>query len=443
MKVLKFGGTSIKSAKMMRIVRQIISDNQPKIVVLSAVSGITDLLSDLFDFFENKTIDKSNSLIKEIDAIHKQISYELFNNSKFRYLSEKLIDEKIEFLQSVENEEFSEQKRNEILAVGEQLSSSILYYYLLEKNVAASFISALDFIKINEEKEPDLYFIKENLNYQMSIYKNSQIFVTQGFIAINKKNEIDNLGRGGSDYTATLIGAAINASVIEIWTDIDGVHSNDPRYVNNTFPLKELSYNEAAELAYFGAKILHPTCIVPACKNNIPILLKNTNRADAEGTLISDFSDKKHLKAVAAKDGIIAIRIHSSRMLNAYGFLKNVFEVFEKFKKPIDMITTSEVSVSLTVDNQDFLKEIMENLEQFGSVEIDKNQTIVCIVGDFIASNKGLAAEILDCITDVPLRMVSYGGSNNNISLLINSSDKVLTLNLLNDKLFKNKIAYV
>lgn len=440
MKVLKFGGTSVQSASMMKKVSDIISSEDAQIIVLSAMSGITNQLLAITNHLQKNEISKCLEILEKVNLAHHTVIYELLSDETHRKKAIQNIQFYIERAKQLIQHSLNKQIANELLSFGEQMSTSIFYEYQMMLGRKVYFLPALNFMRLNADKEPDMQKINVLLQNLIPNTSAGELYITQGFIALNENDEIDNLGRGGSDYSATIIGAALQADVIEIWTDIDGVHNNDPRYVENTYPLRELSYNEAAELAYFGAKILHPTCIVPAQKTKIPIFLKNTMEPMAAGTIITQNSNKQNIKAIAAKDGIIAIRIHSSRMLNAYGFLRKVFEIFEKHKTPIDLITTSEVSVSVTIDDDKQLFEILNELKDFGTVEVDRNQSIVCIVGDFLAANKGIAAQILNSINEIPLRMVSYGGSDNNISLLINCDDKIKTLKLLNSKLFTKQV---
>ena len=320
------------------------------------------------------------------------------------------------------------------------MSTAMMNIYLQEKGINSVLLPALDFMRTDKNAEPDTQYIRQKLNAQMEKHQDADMYITQGYICRNAYGEIDNLQRGGSDYTASLIGAAINADEIEIWTDIDGMHNNDPRFVEGTQPVKELHFEEAAELAYFGAKILHPTCILPAKLNNIPVRLLNTMQPDAAGTLIHNIQDPRKIKAVAAKDNITAIKIKSGRMLLAYGFLRKVFEVFETHQTPIDMIATSEVGVSLTIDNERNLNHILDDLRKFGTVTIDRDMVIICVVGDLEWQNRGFEAEALDALKEIPVRMISYGGSNYNISFLVRKEDKVKALNLLSDRLFKHKV---
>lgn len=438
MKIMKFGGTSVGKPERMHQVKDMITrDNDKKIVVLSALSGTTNALVGIGDALSaaNKDLAK-----ERIDILHKHyltFYKELLKTDSAQKKAENIIKEHFEFLNILLKISFNEAINRDILAQGELLSTKLFYTLLQELDIKAVFLPALDFMSIDENHEPEIKKISDKLKSIISNYPQDRIFVTQGYICKNHRNEVDNLKRGGSDYSASLIGAAINSEVIEIWTDIDGMHNNDPRVVDKTRPIAQLSFDEAAELAYFGAKILHPASIWPAQQYNIPVKLLNTMEPNAPGTTITAKEQGSGVKALAAKDGITAIKIKSSRMLLAYGFLRKVFEVFEKYKTSIDMITTSEVAVSVTIDDLSHLAEIIKELEIYGTVEVDKNQTIVSIVGNMIAESKGTIAEIMNCLKDYPIRMVSYGGSRHNVSLLLEAKYKNDALRSLNDGLFK------
>ena len=434
MKVIKFGGSSVGTPEMMMQVAKIIAKNDKQIIVLSAVQGTTNSLNKYIELLESHQNKEALHWLLTIENEHIEFSQQLINDAQIRLDLEKKIHSITQNIKPA-NEIIINKKR--ILAIGEQLSTEIFHHYLLSIQQGSSLISALSFMRKDENDEPDHAFILENINKVLLQLNDCNCFITQGFICKNKNGEIDNFERGGSDYTATLLGAAVNAEEVQIWTDIDGVHNNDPRFVSNTFPVRELSYNEAAELAYFGAKILHPTCVFPVIEKKIPIRLKNTKQPDAKGTIIHQQTSNKNIKAIAAKDNITAIKIRSSRMLNAYGFLRQVFEIFEKYRIPIDMITTSEVAVSVTIEQTENLSNLLAELQTYGEVEFDKNQTIICIVGDFLASNHGYASRIFTNLRHLPIRMVSYGGSKNNVSILIHTDDKINALESLNKGLFQ------
>jgi aspartate kinase len=435
MKILKFGGTSVGSAARMKSVADLINDGEPKIVVLSAMSGTTNSLVELGNYLGKKNFDAALELIGKLKERYLPVIDELFNTPDYKQKGKDIINYHLDFLKSLQGE-YTPKEEKIILAQGELISTTLFQKHLEERGIRSALLPALNFMRIDKDEEPDSYYIKENLQRELANYPDVDLFITQGFICKNATGEIDNLKRGGSDYTASLLGPAVGASEIQIWTDIDGFHNNDPRFVPNTHPIAVLSFDEAAELAYFGAKILHPSTILPAKVANIPVCLKNTMDPDAFGTLITGKSDNSGIKAVAAKDNITAVKIKSGRMLLAYGFIRKVFEVFEKYRTPIDMITTSEVAISITIDNTLNLSRITDELIQYGTVEIDENQSIVCVVGDFAADKSGAALKIIQALKEVPLRMISYGGSDHNISILINSEDKQKALLSLHKGLF-------
>lgn len=437
MKVLKFGGTSVGSAERMKMVADLINDGSPKIVVLSAMSGTTNQLVQIAETLYQNANQEANALIDALHDKYKQVVEALYQTDGKKKQALELISLHFDHIRSFTLDLFTIYEERAVLAQGELLSTALFQFFLEEQGIASVLLPALNFMKIDENEEPDTAYISKNLKLELEKYPETTLFITQGYICRNAFGEVDNLKRGGSDYSASLIGAAADASEIQIWTDIDGMHNNDPRVVKDTFPIAELSFDEAAELAYFGAKILHPSSVQPAKQKNIPVRLLNTMQPQAHGTTISAQTGKGGIKAVAAKDGITAIKIKSGRMLLAYGFLRSVFEVFERYKTPIDMITTSEVAVSLTIDNPKFLTEITRELQEYGQVEVDQNQSIICIVGDFIAERSGSGLKIFEALKDIPLRMISYGGSKNNISLLINTTDKERSLILLNEGIFE------
>lgn len=437
MKVLKFGGSSVGSPERIKSLVRLIDSEERKIVVLSAVAGTTNALIEISNAFEKG--EKRNALQIADDLYEKYLVFikELFSSKEGLEQSKSLIDYHFGFIKGFANELFTPIEGKIILAQGELISTTILHFYLTEIGIQSRLLPALDFMKIDEENEPVIQYISDNLKPLLSEDPDIHLFITQGFICKNSFGEIDNLRRGGSDYSASLIGAAIQADEIQIWTDIDGMHNNDPRIVHGTKPIARLCFDEAAELAYFGAKILHPQSVFPAQRYNVPVRVLNTLEPNKPGTLISkDGHIKDGVKAVAAKDDIIAIRIHSSRMLLAYGFLRRVFEVFEKYKTPIDMITTSEVAISLTIDNTTFIDEIIKDLTDFGRVEVDTDQTIICVVGDFGLEQHGYASRVLDAVKHLSIRMISYGGSNYNISILLDTKDKIEGLKSLHNRLF-------
>lgn len=436
MKVLKFGGTSVGSVENIINVKNIITDGSKKIVVLSAMSGTTNELVAIANHIKEKN---SNEAIGKINKLHETYSLtidELLSNKTLNNKAKNYVSDIFSQLINSTYKAFSNVLENTILAQGELLSTFIFNCYLQQEGVRSALLPALSFMRIDAAKEPDLSYIKEHFETVFNAAEDSDIYITQGFICLDADDDISNLQRGGSDYTATIIGAAIKAEEVQIWTDIDGMHNNDPRYVENTKPISNLSYDEAAELAYFGAKILHPQTVTPVRADHIPVSLKNTMNPTAHGTLISNLTSENGIKAIAAKDNITAIKIKSGRMLQAHGFLKKVFEVFEIYETSIDMITTSEVAVSLTIDDDRNLDKIIAELEQFAIIEVDKNQSIVCLVGHEIV-NHDYTYKLFKILKDVKIRMISYGGSRNNISLLINSKDKIETLQKLNRYLFE------
>lgn len=439
MKVLKFGGTSVGSAERIRAVAELISDSEPKIVVLSAMSGTTNTLIDISNCLYRNEKQEALNIIQNLEVNYYIVITELFETEVCIRKSKEFIQTIFTYLRSFINKDFYPLQEKAILAQGEIMSTTLMHYYLEECGIENTLLSALEYMRIDKECEPDYFYIRQNLQRELSQAGSPQLVITQGFICRNVYGEIDNLKRGGSDYSAALIGAAVKAEEIQIWTDIDGFHNNDPRVVENTKAIRHLSFDEAAELAYFGAKILHPSSIQPAKKENIPVRLKNTLCPQDEGTLITKDSPAKNVKAVAAKDGITAIKIKSTNMLLAYGFLRKVFEVFEAWKTPIDMIATSEVAVSLTIDCTEHIEEILHDLEKYGTIEVDRNMAIICIVGDFAAGKTGLGAKVLNALSAVPLRMISYGGSEHNISVLVKEADKKKAMLDLSHKLLNTE----
>ncbi len=434
---MKFGGTSVgKPERMHEVAMLITKDQESKIVVLSALSGTTNALVSISNALSQGDRESAKSQITALEDHYKKFCSELVSSPAGTEKAAAIIQEHFEFLHIILKISFSEALNKDILAQGELLSTKLFSIYLTEKGIDHLLIPALDFMTIDNYDEPQISIIKTKLSQLLQSNQDKKIFITQGYISRNSKGEVDNLKRGGSDYSASLIAAAINASVCEIWTDIDGMHNNDPRIVKRTVAIEQLSFDEAAELAYFGAKILHPASIWPAQMYNVPVKLLNTMQPEAKGTLITQQAGSVGIKAVAAKDGITAIKIKSSRMLLAYGFLRKIFEVFEKYRTSIDMITTSEVAVSLTIDNDTYLLAIIKELEPFGTVEIDTNQSIVSIVGNEIMQTEEVMEKLFKSIKKIPVRMVSYGGSHHNISILIDTSHKIQTLQSLNIDLF-------
>jgi len=437
MKTLKFGGTSVgKPERMQHIARLITHDSDTKIVVLSALSGTTNALVEIGQKLLDKDVDKARDLIQGLHDHYRSFIDNLYSKESFKDSAVNYINTHFDFMNSLIEAFFNNRLNNELLAQGELMSTKLFALYLEEQGIDSILINALDFMYIDEDKEPDIEFINDKLSRILAQNKESGIFITQGYICRNHEGEIDNLQRGGSDYTATLIGAAINSLEVQIWTDIDGMHNNDPRIVDKTYAISNLSFNEASELAYFGAKILHPSSIWPAQKYKIPVRLKNTMDPEAYGTYISDKEEEKTIKAVAAKDGITVIKIKSSRMLMAYGFLRKIFQIFENYRTPIDMISTSEVAVSLTIDDSTHLESIRNELNDFGDVMVDSNQTIICIVGNKIVEKEEILQKVFRAMENVPVRMISYGGSHYNISILVDTKFKSEALKELNRHIF-------
>lgn len=439
MKVLKFGGTSVGSAQRMKEVSNLILDGQKKIVVLSAMSGTTNTLVEISDYLYKRNPDAANETINKLVNKYDAVIDELYSTEEYKQKTREITQTHFDYIRSFTENLFTLFEEKVVLSQGELLSTAMFTNYLNELGVKAILLPALEYMRVDKNSEPDAEYIRLNLAKQLALYPDAEIFITQGFICLNAYGEVDNLQRGGSDYSASLVGAAIKSEEIQIWTDIDGMHNNDPRIVDKTAPVAHLHFEEAAELAYFGAKILHPTCILPAKLANIPVRLLNTLQPDAFGTLISNKTEKGKIKAVAAKDGITAIKIKSGRMLLAYGFLRKVFEIFESYQTPIDMVCTSEVGVSLSIDKNKHLQEIIDELKKFGTVTVDTDMVIVCVVGDLEWDNVGFESSVLQAIKDVPVRMISYGGSNFNISMLVKSSDKKRAMQALSDNLFNKK----
>jgi aspartate kinase len=437
MKVMKFGGTSVGKPERMRQVSELITrDNEPTLVVLSALSGTTNSLVDISQALADGNKQVANEKINQLQQHYRQFVDQLLSQPATRDKGHLVVTEHFDFLHIIGKISFSEALNKDILAQGELLSTRLFSLFLEENGIVHVLLPALEFMSIDQHEEPQLLLIRERLTRLINAHADKKLFITQGYICRNARGEVDNLKRGGSDYTASLVAAALKADVCEIWTDIDGMHNNDPRIVDRTLPIEQLSFDEAAELAYFGAKILHPTCILPAQQENVPVKLLNTMQPDAAGTVIRQEAGSTGVKAVAAKDGITAIKIKSSRMLLAYGFLRKIFEVFEKYKTSIDMITTSEVAVSVTIDSDKFLKEIVQELQPFGTVEVESGQTIVSIVGNEIGQTEHVLEKLFTSIRNIPVTMVSFGGSPHNISLLIPAAYKKEILQALNKGLF-------
>ncbi len=435
--VMKFGGTSVGTPDRIKHVASLVTrSGQPTFVVLSAMSGTTNTLLEICDYLYKKNPDGANEVINMLESRYMQHIEQLFGTEEWREKTRLFLVEEFNYLRSFTKDLFTSFEEKSIVAQGEVISTNMMTNYLHEIGIDAILLSALDFMRTDKNAEPDTQYIKEKLSSLMKENGEHQIYITQGFICRNAYGEVDNLLRGGSDYTASLVGAAIEAEEIQIWTDIDGMHNNDPRIVDDTEAVRQLNFEEAAELAYFGAKILHPTCIQPAKYAGIPVRLLNTMEPDAEGTIVDNVIMRGQIKAVAAKDNIVAIKIKSSRMLLATGFLRKVFEIFESYQTPIDMVCTSEVGVSVTIDNAANLTPIVNELKKYGTVTVDTNMCIICVVGDLDWSNLGFETLATDAMKDIPVRMISYGGSNYNISFLVKEQDKKRALQNLSAKLF-------
>jgi aspartate kinase len=433
--IQKFGGTSVGNAQRMKQVANLVNDGKRKIVVLSAVSGTTNKLVELSQALYRKDSAAVENLLEYLKQHYDVLVNELLKDKK-KQEAEKALEMHWTHIKAFTLDMFTPFEERAILAQGELISTMLMQLYMEQECIKSALIPALDFMRIDQKNEPDEWYIKSNIERMLAAHTDVDLFITQGFICRNHFGEIDNLKRGGSDYTASIIGAAVSAENVQIWTDIDGMHNNDPRVVNKTRPIEKLTFDEAAELAYFGAKILHPSSIQPARKANIPVWLKNTLAPEKFGTVISNHPSGNFIKAVAAKDGITAVKIKSDRMLMAYGFLRRIFEVFERHSISIDMITTSEVAVSLTIDHEGDISSLVEDLRAYGTVEVDKDQCIVCVVGHLLQEEPGEAARIFNSMKDIPLRMISYGGSKNNVSILIDKEYKTAALKALNVGVF-------
>ncbi len=436
MKILKFGGTSVGSVERIKAVKELIVNEEPKIVVLSAMSGTTNALVAIGETLYANEADKAKTLIAELEEKYRTVVGELYEKSDTKHKANRLIDNQFDVIRGLSEYLFNERKERRLLAQGEILSTHLVQYYLEEIGVESVLLDALDFMRIDINDEPDLQHLTAKLTPILKQFSSRKLFITQGYICLNSFGEVDNLKRGGSDYTASLIGAGIQADEIQIWTDIDGMHNNDPRFVDKTRPIAELSFDEAAELAYFGAKILHPACVKPAQLKNIPVRILNTMKPHLQGTLITSNVSGREVKAIAAKDNIVAIKIKSGRMLMAYGFLRKLFEIFEKYKKSVDTVTTSEVAVSVTIDDDTNLEKIIAELQEFSTVEVDRGLSTICIVGDLMEDTYGYARKIFAPFEDIPIRMISYGGSKNNVTMLVKTEYKQAVLKLLNKSLF-------
>ena len=437
MKIMKFGGTSVGTASRMQHVAELVSAAGRNLVVLSAMSGTTNTLVEIAGYLYNHNAEGARDTISRLEGKYLKVIKELYTTEEYAEKARTFVHETFSYLGTFAKQLFGPVQEKIILAQGELLSTHLMYWYMLEKGIGVVLLPALSFMRTDVQGEPDAEYIREHLTQLLAEKPEAQLYLTQGYICRNAHDEIDNLQRGGSDYTASLVGAALGVEEIQIWTDIDGMHNNDPRIVKDTEAVRHLHFEEAAELAYFGAKILHPTCIQPARYANIPVRLLNTMEPEAPGTLINNIPEPGTIKAVAAKDNIVAIKIKSSRMLLAHGFLRKVFEIFESYQTAIDMVATSEVGVSMSIDNDAHLNDIVDELKKYGTVTVDSDMCIICVVGDLDWSNVGFETRATDAMRDIPVRMISYGGSNYNISFLIREADKKRALQNLSNELFK------
>ena len=439
MKVQKFGGTSVGTPQRMKEVVKLISKNSKSLVVLSAMAGTTNALIEIADYFAKGNRDSAAAFIGKLRTKYMAHIDQLYSTEEMKEQTCTFLNDNVfNLLLSYTKSDFTPQMEKEIVSLGEIMSTNMVANYCNEQGIKTVLLNALDFMRIDQDQEPDLNHLRQNILPLIEQHSDTHYFITQGFICMNHEGKVDNLQRGGSDYTASLIGAAINADVIEIWTDIDGMHNNDPRFVKGTKPVHHLHFEEAAELAYFGAKILHPTCVLPAKAAAIPVKLLNTMQPDAEGTLIDNIFDPGQIKAVAAKDNITTVKIVSTRMLLQTGFLRKVFEIFETYQTPIDVVTTSEVGVSMSIDKTDQLANIVDELKQYGTVVVDQDMCIICVVGDLRSKNTGFESTITNALRNIPIRMISFGGSEHNISFLISQCDKKAALLALSKELFEN-----
>ncbi|WP_302026204.1 aspartate kinase [Parabacteroides johnsonii] len=436
MKVLKFGGTSVGSARRMKNVASIIGSSERKIVVLSAMSGTTNALVCIAGCFYRKAPDEANKMISEQEQKYAREIEALYRTDLYKERALQLVTEHFNHVWSFSGKPFTVFDEKVILAQGELISTGMMDLYLQEQGIESVLLPALNFMRITADGEPDPVYIREKLVALLDQHPDTSVFITQGFICRNAYGDIDNLQRGGSDYSASLIGAAVDAEEIQIWTDIDGMHNNDPRVVNHTSPVRQLNFEEAAKLAHFGAKILHPCCIRPAKESNIPVRLLNSFEPSALGTLISNTAEKGRIKAVAAKDDITYIKIKSINQLPSHKFLSHVFDTFAFYKTAVDMVTTSDIGVSVTIDNTEYLQEIVARLESYATVFVEKEMVIICVVGDLEWRNVGFEALIIEALKDIPVRMISYGGSSSNVSLVMRKEDKTRALQALSTHLF-------
>ena len=440
MKVLKFGGTSVGSAQRMKEVAKLITDGEQKIVVLSAMSGTTNTLVEISDYLYKKNPEGANEIINKLEAKYKQHIDELFATQEYKQKGLEVVKSHFDYIRSYTKDLFTLFEEKVVLAQGELISTAMVNFYLQECGVKSVLLPALEFMRTDKNAEPDPVYIKDKLRAQLDLYPDTEIYITQGFICRNAYGEIDNLQRGGSDYTASLIGAAINASEIQIWTDIDGMHNNDPRIVKNTTPIKKLSFEEAERLAYFGAKILHPFCIAPARQKDIPVRLLSSIEPQAEGTLISKSQDDRIIKAIAAKDSIFYLKFESNHALCPYLFTSKVFDTFARYQTSLCLLTSSSTDISIATDNNEALPRIIRELSKYANVTVEDHMSIISVVGNMKWQYTGFEAKIMEALKDIPLRMISYGSTNNDVSVVVKTSDKKKALQALSNSLFEDKM---
>lgn len=438
MKVLKFGSAAIGSVDKIQAVASIVEKEKNNIIVLSSIKGTAETLAEISKYLYNKNQEGAFELINQLDDTYTSLISDLFETEEYRVKALKFIRWRIDYIRSFSKDLFTLFEERIVMSQGELISTDIFSFYFSERGTKAITIPALDFVRTDKNSVPDQDFLKEQLGPLLNVSEDVDLFMTQGYICRNVYGEIDDLRKGGSDYTASLIGSSLKLEEIQIWADVDVMQNNDSRYIKGTKAIRKLNFDEAAELTYFGEKILHPSSILPAKIANVPVRLKNTMNPDAEGTLISNDTDPGVIKAVAAKEGITVIQVRSAKMLLAHGFLRRILEVFDDYQTPIDMLTTSEVGVSITIDDARRLRDITDDLKKYGTVSVDEDMAIVCVIGDLNWLNIGFESQIADALKDIPIRMISYGGSNYNMSFLVRKKDKEKSLNLLNNKLFNS-----
>jgi len=436
MKILKFGSASIATADKMKNVANIIMDGRNNIIVLSSMRGTAEALAEISDYLYKKNQEGAIEIINRLEKTYRELIQSLYSEDNTKVKAEEIVSAKFDYIRTYTKDLFTLFEERVVMAQGELLSSELFHLYLTERGVNVILLPALDFMRTDKNSSPDPVYIKDKLTALLNAAEGTDLYITQGYVCRNAYGEIDDLRKGGSDYTASLIGVAVGADEIQIWADVDVMQNNDPRYVVGTRAISQLNFDEAAELAYFGTKILHPSSILPAKLADIPVSLKNIEQPNASGTLISNETEARAIKAVAAKDNITAIKIKSGRMLLAHGFLRRVTEVFENYQTSIDMLATSEIGLSLTIDDDRNLQLILDDLKKYGTVSVDADMVIISVIGDLESEDTSFAANILNAVKGISIRMISYGGSKYNFSFLIARKDKERALQILNDKLF-------